>query len=235
MYIIQKATKERAGERFPSVAELMDAVNNYIASLDVNAHPIKAFESYIDTAKELARQGQYDKTLIAQIITAIRSIEGDQDLFFELIDKLPADVVKKIVADFDADFSHLFYIYNTGIMEYIGNNSLGFEYAEVIANLMKVIYYSSKDLEIRKNALKINLVTAIYYNRYYAMGVFDDLLLSIKNDQEAAIIATMLMEEAIAFEDRIDVLPYKDLHPRIREVIDFIKSKHKEEPISFAI
>ncbi len=232
MYIVQKATRERANERFRSVAELMDAVNNYIASLDVNSHPIKAFESYIDTAKELARQGQYDKTLIAQIIATIRTAEGDQELFFELVDKLPADVVKKIVVDFDADFSHLFYIYDSGIMAYIGNK--GFEYAEVIANLMKVVYQSSKDLEIKKNALKINLVTAIYFNRYYAMGVFDDLLLSVKNDQEAAVIATMLMEEAGEFESRVDALPYKDLHPKIREVIDFVKSKHKVEPKPFS-
>jgi serine/threonine protein kinase len=235
MYIIQRATKEHARERFQSVAELMDAVNNYIASLDVNAHPIKAFESYIEAAKELARQGQYDKILIGQIIMAIRAIESDSEMFFELIDKLPADVVKKIVVDFEGDFNYLFYIYNSAIMEYVGNNSLGFEYAEKIANLMRVIFNASKDLGIRKVALKINLVTAIYYNRYYAMGVFDDLLLSVKNDQEASLIAIMLIEEADSFENRIDVLPYKDLHPKIRDVVDYIKSKNKTEskPFSF--
>lgn len=234
MYIIQKSTKDRATERFQSVSELMDAVNNYIASLDINAHPVKAFESYIDTAKELAMQGQYDKTLIAQIIASIRSVERDLDMFFEFIDKLPKDVIKKIVIDFESDFSHLFYIYHNGIMNHIGNNSLGFEYAEVIANLMKVIFQSSKDIETKKNALKINLLTAIYFNRYYAMGVFDDLLLSVKSDQEAAVIATMLMEEADSFSDRVDGLPYKDLHIKIRDVIDFIKSKHKEEPKPFS-
>lgn len=235
MYIIQKATKERASDRFQSVAELMDAVNNYIASLDVNAHPIKAYESYIDAAKNLAQQGQYDKTLIAQIIGTIRSIESDQELFFELLDKLPAEVVRKMITDFEAEFNHLFYVYSAGIMEYIGNNSLGFEYAEIIANLMKVIFHASKDLEIRKIALKINLLTANYYNRYYAMGVFDDLLLSIKIDQEASVMATMLMEEANDFEQRIDILPYKDLHPKIRAVVDFIKSKNPPEakPFSF--
>jgi serine/threonine protein kinase len=186
MYIIQRATKDRAAERFQSVSELMDAVNNYIASLDVNAHPIKAFESYIDTAKALAAQGQYDRTVIAKIIAVIRSVEKDENLFFELVDKLPQDVVKKIVIDFDADFNHLFYGYQNGIMDHISDNSLGFEYAETIANLMKTIFLSSKDAEIKKVALKINLLTSIYFNRYYAMGVFDDLLLSVKDDLEAA-------------------------------------------------
>lgn len=235
MYIIQKATKERASERFQSVSELMDAVNNYIASLDVNAHPIKAFESYIDTAKAMAAQGQYDRTVIAKIIASIRAVEKDEDQFFELIDKIPKDIVKKIVIDFDADFNHLFYIYQTGIMNYISNFSLGFEYAETIADLMKIIFQSSKDLEVKKHALKINLLTSVYYNRYYAMGIFDDLLIGIKNDQEAAVLATMLMEEADSFSGRVDSLPYKDLHLRIREVIDFIKSKEKnsEKPMSF--
>ena len=230
MYIIQRATKERAADRFSTVSELMDAVNNYIASLDVNAHPIKAFESYIDTAKDLAAQGRYDKTVIAQIIASIRSVEGDENVFIELVDKLPKDVVKKVVADFEADFNHLFYIYANGIMNYLSNNRLGFEYAEVIADLMKVVFQSTKHLEIKRDALKINLVSSIYFNRYYAMGIFDDLLLSIKDDQEASTIATMLMEEADSFSDRIDALPYKDLHPKIRAVVDFIKSKHKDGP-----
>jgi len=235
MYIIQRATKERPNERFSSVAELMDAVNNYNASLDINAHPVKAFESYVDTAKELASRGQYDKTVIENIIASIGAVEKDEDMFFDFLDKLPKDVIKKIVVDFEEQFHRIFYVYTNGIMSYLSNNRLGFEYAETIANLMKAIFQAAKQLETKRDALKINLLTSIYFNRYYAMGVFDDLLISVKDDQEAAFIATMLMEESDAFADRIDSLPYKDLHPKIRAVIDYIKSKQKNDakPLSF--
>lgn len=235
MYIIQRATKERSNERFSTVSELMDAVNNYNASLDINAHPVKAFESYVATAKELAAYGQYDKSVIENIIKAIAAVEKEEDMFFDFIDKLPKDVVKKIVIDFENQFYRIFYVYVNGIMNYLSNNRLGFEYAETIANLMKAIFESSKQLETKRDALKINLLTAIYFNRYYAMGVFDDLLVSVKDDLEANSIATMLMEEADSFADRIDSLPYKDLHPKIRGVIDYIKSKQKldAKPLSF--
>lgn len=235
MYIIQRATKEREEERFPSVSALMDAVNNYNASLDINAHPVKAFESYVATAKELAVYGQYDKAVIENILAAIAAVEKDEDMFFDFIDKLPKDVVKKVVLDFEDQFQRLFYTYVTGIMNYLSNKRLSFEYAETIANLMKAIFQSAKHVATKREALKINLVTSIYFNRYYAMGVFDDLLLSIKDDLEAASIAGMLMEEADSFADRIDALPYKDLHPKIRGVIDYIKSKQKNEakPLSF--
>lgn len=45
----------------------------------------------------------------------------------------------------------------------------------------------------------------------------------------------MLMEESDSFGDRIDALPYKDLHIKIRDVVDYIKSKQKSEakPLSF--
>ncbi len=235
MYIIQRATRERANERFASVSELMDAVNNYNASLDIQAHPVKAFESYVATAKELAGHGQYDKTVIENIIATIAMVEKNEDMFFDFIDRLPKDVVKKIVIDFGDQFQRIFYVYANGIMSYLSNNRLGFEYAETIAKLMRAIFESSKQLEIKRDSLKINLLTSIYFNRYYAMGVFDDLLVSVKDDQEAASIATMLMEESDAFSDRIDSLPYKDLHSKIRAVVDYIRSKQKNDarPLSF--
>lgn len=67
-------------------------------------------------------------------------------------------------------------------MNYLSNYRKGFEYAETIADIMKVVFQSSKQVDIKRDALKTNLLTSVYFNRYYAMGVFDDLILSVKDD-----------------------------------------------------
>jgi serine/threonine protein kinase len=234
-YIISKATKDNPDDRFQNVSELMDAVNNYIASLQVESNPIKSYESHIKTSKYLLNQEKYDQSVIKEILRILYSSKDNEVQFFEFFDKIPLELIKKMVSDFKEEFNQVFHEYTEKMFDYISNNHLGFAYVETIAKLMRVIYQTSSDVNIKKDALKNNLTSSVYYNRYYAMDIFDELLLSIKDEKEAKVIALMLIEEKKWFEERIEVLPYKDIHTEIQGVIDFIMEEKKieEKPFSF--
>jgi len=219
-YIIRRATKDRPDDRYQSVDEMIDAINNYISSLNVDAHPLKAFESYITAAIDLAKRGSYDKTLIANLILSLKAGEKDIKQFFEMFDKIPYDLVTKMVSDFTGQSKEVLHFYDANLDNYIRDYSKSFEYAEKIADLMSAVYYGSNDLELKTNALRNILKAGWYFNRYYTMGVFDSILIKIKDDTEAKAIAKMLHEESKAFNDRIEQLPYTDLHVEIRNVID---------------
>ena len=228
MYIIKRATKDRAAERYQSVNELMDAVNNYISSLDVNAHPIKAFESYITAATDLAKKNKYDSSLISKIIATLKGGEIDIKLFYEMFDKIPYNLITKMASDFSTQFKEILNYYNVNLFLYIENYKRVFEYAEKVGNNMESVYKGSKDLEIKANALRNILKTGCYFNRFYTIGIFDNLLINVKDNEEAKIIANMLYEEMDSFKTRIDDLPYSDLHFEIRKVIDFCKVQKKQ-------
>lgn len=235
IYIISTATKDSPKDRFQNVSELMDAVNNYLASLENNSNPIKAYESCIKTSKDLLQQGKYDESLIKQMLSILYSSKDDEIQFFEFFDKIPLEILRKLVSGFTKDFNQVFHEYSEMMFDYISNNKLGFAYVETIARIMKVIYLTSTDNEIKKNALKNNLISSVYYNRYSAMDIFDELLLTIKSEDEAKVVAEMLIEEKRWFEERIEALPYKYLHSEFQSVIDFIKEDKKtdEIPLSF--
>ncbi|MEJ2880446.1 serine/threonine protein kinase [Pedobacter sp. GR22-6] len=222
-YIIRKATKDRPDDRYQSVDELIDAINNYMASLNLEAHPMKAFEAYITAATDLAKRGSYDETLIASLISSLKAGEKDIKQFFDMFDKIPYDLVTKMVSDFSSQSKEVLHYYDANLETYLGEYSKSFEYAEKIADLMSAVYYGSNDIEVKTNALRNILKAGWYFNRYYTMGVFDSILTKIKDDAEAKNVAKMLHEEAKAFVDRIDQLPYADLHVEIRNVIDVYK------------
>jgi serine/threonine protein kinase len=227
IFIIKKATKDRPNERYQSVDELIDAINNYISSLDINAHPFKAFESYITAAVDLTKKGRYDKSLIGNLILSLKAGEKEIKQFFEMFDKIPYNLVTKMVSDFSNQSKEVLHFYDANIDDYISNYGKSFEYAEKIADLMHTVFYGSNDLEIKVNALRNILKAGWYFNRFYAMGVFDDILIKAKDDEVAKAIAKMLYDESDAFNNRIDQLPYSDLHIEIRNVIDYYKVQPK--------
>lgn len=227
IYIIKKATKDRPNDRYQSVDELMDAINNYVASLDVHAHPLKAFESYITAAKALAQKGSYDKSLIGNLISSLKAGENDVKQFFDMFDKIPYDLVAKMVSDFSSKSKEVLHFYDANIDSYVSNYGKNFEYAEKIADLMQAVFYASNDLEIKTNALRNILKAGWYFNRFYTLGVFDEMLIKVKADNEAVAIAEMLYTMDVAFKDRIDQLPYADLHVEIRNVVDYFKAQSK--------
>lgn len=231
IFIIKKATKDRSDERYQSVDELKDAINNYVASLDVNVHPLKAFESSITAAIDLAKRGNYDRSLIKNIIASLKAGEKEQKLFFEMIDKIPYELVSKMVSDFSIESKEVFHYYDSNLQSYIDNNAKNFAYAEKIADLMKTVFYASNDIEVKTNALRNILTTSWYFNRFYAMGIFDEILQQVKQVNEAKAIAEMLYSEPEAFKGHVEQLHYTNLHVEIRNVIDFYNARPEQSDV----
>ena len=70
-YIIQKATKQKPSERFSDVAELIDTVNEYIASLDPQSNPQESFYIELKSVNDQLSIGLYKKESVDRLINIV--------------------------------------------------------------------------------------------------------------------------------------------------------------------
>lgn len=227
-YIIQKATKELADERYQSVGELIDAINSYILATDPTSNPFQRFEANINTLQDLVERGQYDKKILDKILQIIYSTKEEQKSFFEFFDNLPEPILDICSNQFSGDFEPILIEYTNQLLDYIGSEKLGFSYAETVAKKMKRIYANSQRLDFKVLSLKNILIACVYFNRFAAMDIFSEILHSIKDNDEAVAISDMLRKEIDWFKT-FSELPKKKLHISIQKVIELAEQMEKEE------
>lgn len=230
-YIIQKATKEQANDRFQSVGEFIDAINSYILANDPNSNPIEKFEANINALEDLVNKGQYDKKMLDEILQIIYSTKDEQPTFFELFDKLPQPVLDICSNQFANDFEPILQEYTNQLLDYLQVGRLGFSYAEEVSGKMKRIYANTNRLDFKASSLKNILISGVYFNRFAAMDIFNEIVLSIKDNDEAVAVSEMLRQESDWFESLYEGLPKKKLHVSIQQAIDFVIEKIAEKAV----
>lgn len=191
-YIIQKATKQKPSDRFTDVAELIDTINDYIASLDPLANPQESFCIELKNVNDQLSLGLYSKQSVDRLINILLMSEVDNDMFLDLYDKLPDKIIGLYVKEFSERITPLIQKYSNIIKKCILNKH--YNYAEVVAEKMQVIYHSTNDYTLKAFSLINVLIAAVDLNRFRAMSVFNRLLLSITDDEEAFVISKALSE-----------------------------------------
>jgi eukaryotic-like serine/threonine-protein kinase len=93
-----------------------------------------------------------------------------------------------------------------------------FPFAEDVADKMEIIFKNTTSPEIKKNSLISVLISGKRLNRFAAMGVFDRLLQTIKDDTIAYAVADGLREDMYDYKRLYDRIPKKELHPAIQVV-----------------
>lgn len=191
-YIIQKATKQKPSDRFTDVAELIDTINDYIASLNPLANPQESFCIELKNVNDQLSLGLYSKQSVDRLINILLMSEVDNDMFLDLYDKLPDKIIGLYVKEFSEIITPLIQKYSNIIKKCILNKH--YNYAEVVAEKMQVIYHSTNDYTLKAFSLINVLIAAVDLNRFRAMSVFNRLLLSITDDEEAFVISKALSE-----------------------------------------
>lgn len=227
-YIVQRATKELADDRYQSVGELIDAINSYVLASDPNSNPLQKFETNIITLRDLVARGQYDKKILNEVLQIIYSTKDEKGAFFELFDKIPEPVLDICSNHFSNDFEPILSEYTNHLYDFLGTEKLGFSYAETVAQKMKRIYANSSRLDFKVQSLRNILISSVHFNRFAAMDVFGEILSSIKDNDEAVAISDMLRKELAWFKTFRD-MPRNNLHVSIQEVLEIIEKQEKEE------
>lgn len=94
------------------------------------------------------------------------------------------------------------------------------EYTEVIAKRMKILYKYTPDIITKVNSLRIILKTSVAAERYNAIDEFNSILLSIDNKEEGTAISMMLSEEKEDYFKLVKMksVPVEDLHYSLRRI-----------------
>jgi eukaryotic-like serine/threonine-protein kinase len=192
-HIITRATKHEKEDRYQTVAELMDAVQMFLQSLDPNVNVKAAFENVLSATTQEAAQGRYDGEQISKLLGYLTTlIETNASVGLTLFDNIHSNILK-IAAQYLSEESVRFLkVYVKAIEERIGG--YGFAYAEVVASAMRVMLKATDNTEVKSLALEAALIAAVSLNRFAAMDAFASMLKSI-NEDEALPIAEMLKRQ----------------------------------------
>lgn len=227
-YIIQKAIKNNPNDRYKTVGELMDAIYSYKLSLDQNSNPFEKFENHLKTSIELLKEGKFEKNVVEEMLQIVYETKEDAKTFFDYFDKIPDKIIEVCSNQLAEDFEPIFEEYTNQIKDFFYNGRLGFSYAETVASKMKRIYINAKRLDFKVMALRNILFSSVYFNRFAAIEIFDQILTSIKDNDEAMAIAGMLREDIDFFESRVEHLPKRNLHVAIQDVCNLVNQRIKE-------
>ena len=213
-HIIQKATKQAPTERYQSVAEIIDALNNYIAAQDPAKNPREAFAIQLDAINERLAVGQYRSQDITALIMLLINIGHTQNVFWELFDKIPARILILCAQEFSDKLIDVLTIYSEIINKSITQKN--FDYAEVVAEKMNAIFIATTNASLKQIALKCILCAAVDLNRFKAMDVFNKLLVGIKNSADATLIAIMLNDNLSRYSKVYSQISIGQLHPELQ-------------------
>ena len=218
LYIIQKCIAENPENRYKSVGELENSLNNYLLSLKPQANPTNAYENLINVAKNNLKIKQYDKDNVENIVKTLFNFKDDPETFFKRFNNIPKKILEIISSNFSSLSIDLVDIYNSTIEKYFTENRIDFSEAELVANAMKRFFNLSEDLETKIKAMRITLFTSVYCNRYNAMEVFDLMLQETKDDQEAVAVVEMLKDNRESYKHIADRVPSSKLHHLIQSL-----------------
>lgn len=217
-YIIQKAVKQNPLDRFTSVAELIDSINDYKASLDPHHNPEESFSLIIQEINDKLANNIYEKHNVEALIMLLMGISDDDDFFLQLFDQIPSTLLISIVSDMPADVEPLLAKYGKIIERSVGDRS--FSYAETVATKMSMVYKATSNIGIKQGALTNVLCAAVDLNRFKAMNVFNSLLVGVSSQEEALIVADVLKKQLIRYERVYSQISKGQLHPLLQSVWD---------------
>lgn len=213
-HIIQKATKQSPVERYQSVAEIIDALNDYIAAQDPAKNPREAFAIQLDAINERLAVGQYRSQDITALLTLLLNIGHNYEVFWELFDKIPSQILILCAREFSHKIIDVINVYAEIIDKRISQKN--FEYAEVVAEKMNAIFIATDNAMLRQIALKCILCAAVDLNRFKAMNIFNKILIGIKDSSDAALIAVMLSDNLSRYAKVYSQIPVGQLHPHLQ-------------------
>jgi len=223
-YVIQKATRQNPDERYQSVNQLLDALHDAVRLTDPELNPKGIFEELLTVAEEKLKSNQYDPKNIEQLIQLVYSSD-DLEEYIDLFHRIPNRIIQVCASNLSTEFEPIMQKYKSAIDEEISNYP--FSFAENVADKMEIIFKNTVSPDLKKNALLSILISGRRLNRWAAMGDFDRLLQTIKDDNVAYAVADGLREEKYDYQRLYDRIPKKELHPAIQIVWETCNNEEK--------
>src|SRR5262249_36510199 len=148
-HIIGKATRPEPADRYATVAELVTVIETYQRSEDPEVEVAGAFATLIQQMKPLAERRRYLPEQIQSMLHMLDRI-FTEDLFagMKAFDEIPEGLLTPVAEKFTDDFLPVLRRYVLAVNEHSGNYQ-GFEYAEVVARKMHIVFNAPTALEVK--------------------------------------------------------------------------------------
>lgn len=215
-YVVEKMTRNLPKDRYQTVSEVQDSLQNFKDSLRPGADPVYDFEVQVQKVKSLLDDGKYEKSGIEKIMTLITGFSGDPGILLDRFDEIPSEALSVMESSSADELAMMLRAYGDAVESAVGGYT--FSYAEQIAARMQIIFRASRDSTIKALAIRPVLFAAVTLNRFAAMDMFDSMILDIQADDDGEAVANMLRDQLTSYRQLADRLSPTQLHRLIRQV-----------------
>lgn len=217
-FIIQKATKHNRYDRYQTIDDMLDSLNQFRSINDPHINPELMFENLTSIAKEKLKENEYDPENLSEMIGVINTFE-DSNTFLKYFHSIPYRLMPILAREeFSDSFELVMLKYYLSIKDVIGEYS--FEFAESVGERVVAISSNTNSPIIKKYCLLSVLIASVVLNRFAAMGDFDNLLLKIESNEDAYPIGEGLQEEIYYYQSLYERIPRDRLHPVLQAIWD---------------
>jgi len=182
-HVIEKCTKTDPNRRYQSVAELKQ---EFLAVLGV-AQALSPYEEITSLIGQLVSSTSPDIKAAERLLDLLTQNRSDTDMVHEVVMKLPEEVAG-LLLDIDREQTRT-------LIGTFGSQATsqgwGFSYTDDIGTQCKRLYNSMPDPQIRAELIRCVMDVGAGHNRWYVMGVFDDLMAAKHEMAEILAIAEM--------------------------------------------
>jgi hypothetical protein len=182
-HVIEKCTKADPNRRYRCVSELKQ---EFLAVLGVTP-ALSPYEEITSLLDHLVSARRPDRGAAERLLDLLRQHRSDADVIHEIVMKVPAQVASALL-DIDREQTR-------GLIEtfvaHATSQSWGFSYTDEIGTQCKHLYHSLDDPHIRAQLIYCVMDVGSGHNRWYVMGVFDELMEEQHDQAESLAIAEM--------------------------------------------
>jgi serine/threonine protein kinase len=217
-HIIQKATKDVPSQRYGSLGKMMDAIESYRLSKDPTLHPREAFETFVEAAVEDLSEKRYSRKTLERMLSILANgVQLESDTLISLFDSIPDRLLPLMAKELPDEFTICLQRYASATEKTVGSRA--FAYAETVADRMNLVFKATKNPELRKWALLATMYAAVDLNRFAAMGVFNEMIVSLSSD-DSVPIAEALREQSVRYRRLAGMVSRDKLNGAVRAVRD---------------
>lgn len=185
-YFITRCCADEAEDRYPDAVEALAAFDVLTAApSDEIDPPLAAAETLV---QDWTRAAAVDKLGVLQRLDQhLRRHGGEEEMFFQLVPRLPPELVDQYVHEFPQPFRGVLALYDGHI-----RGGLPFSYCDVVANFYTRIWALDADTTTRRLLLSRLIEMGASHNRFYVGEAVARLLESITDASTAMMVADVI-------------------------------------------
>jgi eukaryotic-like serine/threonine-protein kinase len=223
-YFINRCCADDPDDRYPDASEALAAFDVLTAGpTGLLDPPLEAAEKLV---QEWTRAPDADKPEVLQRLDEhLRQNGAEEELFFQLVPRLPPELVEQYVNERPQAFHSMLALYDGHI-----SGGLPFDYCDLVANFYSRIWYLDPDFSARRLILARLIDVGASHNRWHVGGVVAHLLGSIDDASTAMMAADVVRADPHHAQWFLPYVESTSLARPIAEAFDFLRPSQEDIP-----